>query len=358
MKRIGEIAAILAIACGWICAQEKPASRRGRRPSRPRIRAASGPRRTPRCRRAGEPEPPRSREPVGGWWDDVFTERERAALEDPREPGGVARRPDQLRDPVPPDRKERALVLHAGSSRTHGSASSAWADDAALWEKKAFETDFPHLFVRRDGADFRVVSSAAIYDRLAVCAVVRDVIKGKPWIEVTSVRKLPEKMTRGQSRPPREGADASRPSPVRGGRPRVRGRRRRHAAGRRAGCSACARTRSRSSTRGSRRPPRSSSSRRSRSIPRTPRPRSRSPTSARSMKTMPERVTASRPASGGRAASARGRGAGHAGSARSARRQAEAVAEAPVPEGEPDRHETGEERPGLVRPARASDLLL
>src|SRR5262249_17410180 len=61
----------------------------------------------------------------------------------------------------------------------------------------AYESDFPYLFVRRDGADFRLVNGAAIYDRFAVTAVVRDVIKGKPWIEVTSVRKLPEKMSEG-----------------------------------------------------------------------------------------------------------------------------------------------------------------
>jgi hypothetical protein len=72
-----------------------------------------------------------------------------------------------------------------------------WADETALWDKKAFDADFKHLFIRRDSPDAKLVSAAATYDRFVLSCVVRDVIKGEPWIEVTAVRKLSERISEG-----------------------------------------------------------------------------------------------------------------------------------------------------------------
>jgi hypothetical protein len=199
MNRIGVVAAIVAIACGLSKAQER-LERAGNEPalgnaardaaSRPAGRVQEMPASSPVRAEAA----PRAEKPVGGWWDDTFAEREVPL-------STILAKPEAWRDvPV-------AFVVQFHQIGKAGSSFftrfepdtwlgfSAWTDDAALWEKKAFESDFPHLFVRRDGADARIVTSAAIYDRLAVSGVVRDVIKGRPWIEVTSIRTLPEKMT-------------------------------------------------------------------------------------------------------------------------------------------------------------------
>ena len=88
MKRLGEIAAILVIACGWICAQEKsPAQVRREKaakveqPAAQQAKAVVGPEKpAPSLENpVGAPEraeqPPKPERPAGGWWDDVFTER-------------------------------------------------------------------------------------------------------------------------------------------------------------------------------------------------------------------------------------------------------------------------------------------
>jgi outer membrane biosynthesis protein TonB len=198
--RVVGIAAFVVIACGMSLAQEN-AERAGKTAATGKAAPVDV---TPPAREAPSPEMPASapakpeaavkaEKPAGGWWDDVFAERSVPLSK-------IIATPEAFRDvPV-------SFVVQFHQLGKAGTtfftrfdpdtwlAFSAWADDAALWEKKAFEADFPHLFVRRDGPDLRAVSSAAVYDRLAVSGVVRDVIKGQPWIEVTSVRTLPEKM--------------------------------------------------------------------------------------------------------------------------------------------------------------------
>jgi hypothetical protein len=174
MNRTGVAAAILSIACAWSAAQVPTSV---------------------------QPEPPKTESakperPDGGWWDDVFTERTVTLTK-------VLASPDAYRDlPINFTVQFHQIAKTGPSFFTRFEPDSwlgfsAWSEDAPLWEKKAYENDFPHLFVRRDGADFRTVNGAAIYDRFSVSGVVRDVIKGKPWIEVTSVRRLPEKMSEG-----------------------------------------------------------------------------------------------------------------------------------------------------------------
>jgi hypothetical protein len=143
-----------------------------------------------------EPAQPKQEKPAGGWWDDVFSERSVTL-------GVVLASPEVWRDvPVSFVFQFRQPAKAGPSFFTKFEPDQwlnfvAWPDEAPLWEKKAFDSDFPHLFIRRDSPDAKVVGAAAIYDRFLASAVVRDVIKGKPWIEVTAVRKLPEKISEG-----------------------------------------------------------------------------------------------------------------------------------------------------------------
>jgi hypothetical protein len=201
MTRIGGIAAVLAIACGMSLAQgraERAGKAGGLGKAAPNEASAPGAESQPAEMPASapaKPEPPAKAErPAGGWWEDVFAERNVALSK-------ILEKPEAWRDvPVVFVVQFHQLGKASASFFTRFESDSwvgfsAWSDDAALWEKKTFDADFPHLFVRRNGADARVVGAAAIYDRLIIGGVVRDVIKGKPWIEVTSVRTLPEKMT-------------------------------------------------------------------------------------------------------------------------------------------------------------------
>jgi hypothetical protein len=143
-----------------------------------------------------KPDSRPSKPAAGGWWDDVFTDRETTL-------GKILAAPEAWRG-VPasfvvqfrqPGRAEPSFFTKFDPDQWLSFV--VWPDEAALWEKKAYDDDFRHLFVKRTGPEAKVVGSAGIYDRMAVTGVVRDVIKGRPWIEVTSLRRLPEKLTEG-----------------------------------------------------------------------------------------------------------------------------------------------------------------
>jgi hypothetical protein len=132
----------------------------------------------------------------GGWWDDVFMERSTrlgAILAEPEAWRGVpATFVVQFREPAKADR-----AFFTKFEPDQWIAFAAWADEAPLWVKKDYDEDFRHLFVRRHGPEAKAIAMAARYDRFVVSGVVREVLKGRPWIEVTSLRRLPEKITEG-----------------------------------------------------------------------------------------------------------------------------------------------------------------
>jgi hypothetical protein len=138
----------------------------------------------------------RVEKPMGGWWDDVFAERSVALAK-------ILAAPESWRDlPVSFTIQFRQPLKNAAAFFTRFEPDqwlnfAAWPDEAPLWEKKAYDTDFQHLFIRRTSPDFKAIGTAATYDRFVVSGVVREVLKGKPWIEVVSVRKLQEKITEG-----------------------------------------------------------------------------------------------------------------------------------------------------------------
>jgi hypothetical protein len=73
----------------------------------------------------------------------------------------------------------------------------AWADDAFLWERAAFEDPSERLFARLGAAPALVLAAGTQYERFEVTAIVRDVFLGEPWIEVLQARRLPEHVGEG-----------------------------------------------------------------------------------------------------------------------------------------------------------------
>jgi hypothetical protein len=145
----------------------------------------------PAAQPAAQPAPA-----AGGWWDDVFMERDVTL-------GTVLQNAEAFRGiPISfvvqfrqPGRAEPSYFTRFDPDQWMGFV--AWPDEAPLWEKKAYDQDVRHLFVRRGTPEAKRVASAALYDRMALSGIVRDVIKGQPWIEITGVRLLAEKLTEG-----------------------------------------------------------------------------------------------------------------------------------------------------------------
>ena len=74
---------------------------------------------------------------------------------------------------------------------------SAWSDDQRLWIRSEFEKDFALFFVERQSEALPVLLAAAPYTRLRVTAVVRDMFRGLPWIEVLKATPLSDKVSEG-----------------------------------------------------------------------------------------------------------------------------------------------------------------
>ncbi|HET6203115.1 MAG TPA: hypothetical protein VFI25_09985 [Planctomycetota bacterium] len=74
---------------------------------------------------------------------------------------------------------------------------SAWGDEQRLWVASEYESDFPLLFVERRSEMARTILAAATYQRFQATAIVRDTFRGMPWIEVTKLSSLSDRITRG-----------------------------------------------------------------------------------------------------------------------------------------------------------------
>lgn len=73
----------------------------------------------------------------------------------------------------------------------------AWGDEQPLWERAPYEAPAAMLFARRGSACESVLAGATRYARLDATGIVRQVQGGKPWIELTELRPLPEQFTAG-----------------------------------------------------------------------------------------------------------------------------------------------------------------
>lgn len=72
---------------------------------------------------------------------------------------------------------------------------SIWPDGAAIWDKKTYRNDYQYLFVRRGTDGSKELLQAPTYARYVIVAEVSDVFKGKPWLDVTGIKRLDTQMT-------------------------------------------------------------------------------------------------------------------------------------------------------------------
>ncbi len=69
-------------------------------------------------------------------------------------------------------------------------AFRVWSDGQFLWEKEHWEAPLAQLFVRRDGVAERALAGAPQLARFEAIGRVRQVLMGRPWIELEQVRRI------------------------------------------------------------------------------------------------------------------------------------------------------------------------
>lgn len=67
---------------------------------------------------------------------------------------------------------------------------AVWPESAPIWEKNAYKSDFPFMFVKRGTDLAAAILQAPMYSRWVVTGRVEEVFRGKPWIDVTAVKRL------------------------------------------------------------------------------------------------------------------------------------------------------------------------
>jgi len=77
---------------------------------------------------------------------------------------------------------------------------SAWPVNARLWEKRDYQRSFALFFASRHGKVWKEISKTARVESLELTAVVREVFKGQPWIEVTGFEVRGDGITERQVR--------------------------------------------------------------------------------------------------------------------------------------------------------------
>ncbi|MCA9320147.1 MAG: hypothetical protein KDB53_05405, partial [Planctomycetes bacterium] len=129
----------------------------------------------------------------GGWWDDVYDQKT-VPLE------------TILANPVAFRGMDVAFVVQfhqLGSienpyytpfEKESYINFSVWSDGAALWDKGAYEKDFPYLFIDRMESESKTMLQARMYDRFIITGRVESIFRGKPWIEVVGLKALEEKL--------------------------------------------------------------------------------------------------------------------------------------------------------------------
>jgi len=65
---------------------------------------------------------------------------------------------------------------------------SAWPDGAPVWEEATFKSDLPFLYLRRANSQRAALVRLPAYTRIEITGKVRDLVRGKPAIEVFSFR--------------------------------------------------------------------------------------------------------------------------------------------------------------------------
>lgn len=73
----------------------------------------------------------------------------------------------------------------------------AWGDEQALWERSAYQSPVASLFVRRGTPNEESITRAGRYARFEATGIVRQVLVGRPWIELIDLVPLAPQFTEG-----------------------------------------------------------------------------------------------------------------------------------------------------------------
>lgn len=76
-------------------------------------------------------------------------------------------------------------------------AVQAWADEQIPWIRSEYDAPVVRLFTLREGPCAWAFQSARKGDRFEITVVVREVFLALPWVEVTEVVPLPERIGEG-----------------------------------------------------------------------------------------------------------------------------------------------------------------
>lgn len=76
-------------------------------------------------------------------------------------------------------------------------ALSVWTDEQLLWDRAQFDKPFGLVFVRRGGDAEELLAQAKPYQRYEVTAEVAQVFLGRPWLAITSARRLGQEVGEG-----------------------------------------------------------------------------------------------------------------------------------------------------------------
>lgn len=73
----------------------------------------------------------------------------------------------------------------------------AWGDEQDLWRPEAYERPAAMLFARKGSALEPILDAAQRYSRFEATGVVRQVLLGRPWIELSALTPLRPQFTTG-----------------------------------------------------------------------------------------------------------------------------------------------------------------
>jgi len=126
---------------------------------------------------------------AGGWWGNLFRVHPVALEEVIEEPETWRGR--RLSLVIQVQRRGKAGdPFHTRFDEGSYISLRCWSESAPLWVRADYEDVFEHLFLRRGSEVARSLSAAPEYSRWLVTCVVCEVVKGRPWIEARSARRL------------------------------------------------------------------------------------------------------------------------------------------------------------------------
>ena len=129
-----------------------------------------------------------------GWWGGL-DEGEAVSL------SNVIRQPDEFRGRIitfycvffTADGKYKYYPPNTAFTERNHINFSAWPDGTPMWEQESFVGNFPFLYLRRTNSQHDELLRVKRFTRLECTGRIRDVVRGRPAIEVFSFRETGHK---------------------------------------------------------------------------------------------------------------------------------------------------------------------